>query len=122
MSQHYSPQKTNSSTEEELPPPPPELSRGPESKVLNARPEKPVDRVDRLERTVQNVHTYTVNRGTPPAASYDKELPPPVSILLFVYSYLLSVFWYAIYREFSVKGHGFLKNISNINFWITIFL
>ena len=80
--QHHSPQKMNS-TEDDLPPPPPELTRQPEVVApVNDRP---------------TVSVHTVHRAPPlSSATYEKELPPPVSLrsvvrLCFFFSSLLSV-------------------------------
>ena len=64
--QHHSPQKMNS-TEDDLPPPPPELTRQPEVVApVNDRP---------------TVSVHTVHRAPPlSSATYEKELPPPVSL------------------------------------------
>ena len=80
--QHHSPQKMNS-TEDDLPPPPPELTRQPEVVApVNDRP---------------TVSVHTVHRAPPlSSATYEKELPPPVSLrsvvrLCFFFLSLLSV-------------------------------
>ena len=68
----------SAAAEDDLPPPPPELARHPE--VVT-----PVS--DRHPEVVTPVNVHTVHSAPPTSsASYDKELPPPVSWLRVVVS------------------------------------